>query len=266
MMRNLLEIAAIEAGKRIICVAAAGHGVRMKPDHSPVTDADVQAEAIILTHLAQHFPDIPVVAEEEISAGRIPCCDADRFFLVDALDGTKEFIAGKPDYTVNIALIELGRPVAGVVYAPSYGKLFSAEGNRAEAVTIDTNGQFLKRHVIQTREPQEPLIAIASRSHNSPETGNYLSGLGTDRFQSIGSSLKFCMLAEGEADVYPRFTRTMQWDTAAGDAVLRAAGGATLELDGRPLAYGERPEGTDAGYANPYFVAWGKVPHQFRNR
>ena len=265
-MRALLEQAALEAGARILAVAAAGHGVRIKPDQSPVTDADTQAEEIILGHLERHCGDIPVVAEEEIAAGRMPLVDCPRFFLVDALDGTKEFINGRPDYTVNIALIDQGRPVAGVVYAPSYRKLFSAEGDIAESLLVDADGAIASRTVIRTRPPQEPLVAIASRSHNSPETGSYLSGLGTDCFQSIGSSLKFCMLAEGAADVYPRFTRTMQWDTAAGDAVLRAAGGVTLELDGRPMLYGERKDGPDAGYANPYFVAWGRMPPQYRNR
>lgn len=265
-MRAALELAALEAGARILSVAAAGHGVRIKPDHSPVTDADEQAEAIILTHLATHFPDIPVVAEEEISAGCTPDCSAGRFFLVDALDGTKEFIAGKPDYTVNIALIEAGIPVGGVVYAPSYRRLYSGFAGLAEAITLDAAGETVRREQIRTRPPETPLIAIASRSHNSPETGSYLTGLGTDCFQSIGSSLKFCMLAEGDADVYPRFTRTMQWDTAAGDAVLRAAGGVTLELDGRPLLYGERHHGPDPGFANPYFVAWGRMPQQFLRR
>lgn len=263
-MRSLFELAAVEAGAAILHVAAAGHGVTIKPDLSPVTDADMQAEAVILRHLAAAFADVPVVAEEEIAAGRIPHVHARRFFLVDALDGTKEFISGKADYTVNIALIENGIPVAGVVYAPAYRKLYLAEGGKAEAVVVGTDGQALERQTIRTRPPETPLVAIASRSHNSPRTGEYLSGLGTDCFQSIGSSLKFCLLAEGGADVYPRFTRTMQWDTAAGDAVLRAAGGVTLELDGRPLLYGERPDGPDEGYANPYFVAWGRLPPQYQ--
>nr|WP_316655521.1 3'(2'),5'-bisphosphate nucleotidase CysQ [uncultured Gellertiella sp.] len=265
-MRKRLEQAALEAGNRILAVAAAGHGVRIKPDQSPVTEADDQAESIILEHLGRHFPDIPVVAEEDYAAGRTLAFTSTRFFLVDALDGTKEFIAGKPDYTVNIALIDNGLPVAGVVHAPAYRRLYSAEADVAQSVSIDVRGEIGERADISTRPPQTPLIAIASRSHNSPETGSYLSGLGTDCFQSIGSSLKFCMLAEGQADVYPRFSRTMQWDTAAGDAVLRAAGGVTLELDGRPLLYGERHEGPDLGYANPYFVAWGRLPHQFKAR
>ncbi|MBB4063204.1 3'(2'),5'-bisphosphate nucleotidase CysQ [Gellertiella hungarica] len=264
-MRHALEQAALEAGSAILAVAAKGPGIRLKSDQSPVTEADEQAEAIVLAHLAEHFAGIPVVAEEEIAAGRFPAVNCPRFFLVDALDGTKEFIAGKPDYTVNIALIDQGRPVAGVVYAPAYRKLYSADAGIAEAIAVGDDGMPGARRTIRTRTPQDPLVAIASRSHNSPRTGEYLSGLGTDRFQSIGSSLKFCMLAEGEADVYPRFTRTMQWDTAAGDAVLRAAGGATLELDGRPLLYGERREGPDEGYANPYFVAWGRIPHQYRH-
>ena len=230
-MRDLLEKAALEAGAAILRVAAEGHGVRMKPDLSPVTDADMQAEAIILAHLARAFPAVPVVAEEEIAAGRMPEVHCSRFFLVDALDGTKEFINGHADYTVNIALIDAGAPVAGAVYAPAYRKLYLAGEGQAEAVVIDVRGVPLERRAIRTRETETPPVAIASRSHNSPRTGEYLSGLGTDCFQSIGSSLKFCMLAEGGADVYPRFTRTMQWDTAAGDAVLRAAGGVTLELD-----------------------------------
>lgn len=262
-MRAALEQAALEAGQCILRVAAAGHGVRIKPDQSPVTDADEQAEAIILTHLARYFPEIPVVAEEEIAAGCTPDCGGGRFFLVDALDGTKEFINGKPDYTVNIALIEAGIPVGGVVYAPSYRRIYSGFDSNAEAVTLDAQGIALRREPIRTRPPAAPLIAIASRSHNSPETDSYLTGLGTGCSQSVGSSLKFCMLAEGDADVYPRFSRTMQWDTAAGDAVLRAAGGVTLELDGTPLRYGERHHGPDPGFANPYFVAWGRLPEQY---
>ena len=265
-MRAALELAALEAGARILDVAAAGHGVRIKPDQSPVTDADEQAEAIILAHLMQHFADVPVVAEEEVSAGCTPDCGKGRFFLVDALDGTKEFINGRPDYTVNIALIENGMPIGGVVYAPSYRRLYSGFDGVAEAVTLDASGATVRRETIRTRPPHTPPVAIASRSHNSPETGSYLTGLGTDCFQSIGSSLKFCMLAEGDADVYPRFTRTMQWDTAAGDAVLRAAGGVTLELDGRPMTYGERHDGPDPGFANPYFVAWGRMPEQYLRR
>lgn len=263
-MRDLLERAAIEAGATILRIAAAGHGVMIKPDLSPVTEADMHAEAIILSHLAAGLPDMPVVAEEELAAGRCPKVEGRRFLLVDALDGTKEFISGQADYTVNIAVIEDGVPVAGVVYAPAYRKLYSAEDHVAQSIIVGPDGTATGRQTIGTREPQTPPVAIASRSHNSPQTGEYLTGLGTDRFQSVGSSLKFCMLAEGGADVYPRFTRTMQWDTAAGDAVLRAAGGVTLELDGRPLAYGERPDGPDAGYANPYFVAWGRLPPQYR--
>ena len=263
-MRLILEQAALEAGAAILEVAARGHGVRIKPDQSPVTDADTRAEAIILDHLTRAFSDIPIVAEEEIAAGRLPDIHSRRFFLVDALDGTREFINGHADYTVNIALIDDGVPVAGVVHAPAYRKLYLSGDGIAEAVLVDATGQASERTVIRTREPQSPLVAIASRSHNSPRTGEYLSDLGTDCFQSIGSSLKFCMLAEGGADVYPRFTRTMQWDTAAGDAVLRAAGGVTLELDGRPLLYGEHCNGPGEGYANPYFVAWGRVPPQFK--
>lgn len=263
-MDHPLERAAIEAGAAILRVAAEGHGVRLKPDLSPVTDADTQAEAIILAHLATGYPGVPVVAEEEIAAGRMPTVHCSRFFLVDALDGTKEFINGQADYTVNIALIEDGVPVAGVVYAPAYRKLYLADGGKARSVVIGSNGEPATRQTIATRDPLSPPVAIASRSHNSPRTGEYLSGLGTDCFQSVGSSLKFCMLAEGGADVYPRFTRTMQWDTAAGDAVLRAAGGVTLELDGRPLSYGERRGGHDDGYANPYFVAWGRLPPQYQ--
>lgn len=254
-MLKRLEQAAIEAGLQILAIAAAGAGMRVKADQTPVTDADEAAEALILKALARDFPDIPVVAEEEAAAGRLPSPLGERFFLVDALDGTKEFIAGRPDYTVNIACVENGMPIAGVVFSPARLTLYSGAKGRAEKITVDDKGRERSRAVICTRPPEDQPVALASRSHDSAETQACLARLRSARCVSIGSSLKFCLLAEGEADVYPRYSPTMQWDTAAGDAVLRAAGGVVEKLDCTPLTYGLREDGS---FANPFFIAWGQ--------
>ena len=257
-MRDVLEKLAIDAGKSILEVYSAGPNVTFKNDASPVTEADERAEAIILEGLAKAFPGIPVVAEESVAAGRVPDVEGKSFFLVDPLDGTKEFINKRDDFTVNIALIEDGAPVAGIVYAPAKGVAWTGGDGKVEKILVDGDFNVTGRSTIGCRTPSGDLTAVASRSHNSPETEAFLKEKGITSTRSVGSSLKFCLVAEGEADVYPRFGRTMEWDTAAGDAVLRAAGGMTLDLDGKPFRYGKTKQAHDSDFANGHFIAWGR--------
>lgn len=259
-MLDILEKLALDAGKAILDVYHAGPNVTYKDDCSPVTEADERAEAIILAGLRQAFPEIPVVAEEEAAAGRIPDIAGKCFFLVDPLDGTKEFINRRDDFTVNIALVEDGRPVAGIVYAPARKVAYAGSANGAVKMEIGDNQEVVRREKIGCRARSETLTAVASRSHNSPETEAFLAAKGITSTTSVGSSLKFCLVAEGSADVYPRFGRTMEWDTAAGDAVLRAAGGVTLDTEGKPFRYGKTKQATDSDFANGHFIAWGFQP------
>ncbi|HEY1632962.1 MAG TPA: 3'(2'),5'-bisphosphate nucleotidase CysQ [Rhizomicrobium sp.] len=233
---------------------------RRKDDHSPVTVADEEAERYILGELALLAPGVPVIAEEEAAAGRMQAIGA-RFFLVDPLDGTKEFINRNGEFTVNIAEIQDGRPVRGVVYAPAKNRLFAGETPResqSRAVEIATRlvtpPDLAQVHAIHVRKPDaDGMIAVASRSHRDSKTDEYLAAYRIKDFVSAGSSLKFCLVAAGEADIYPRHGRTMEWDTAAGHAVLVAAGGTMTTLDGKPFLYGK----TEDKYANPFFVAKG---------
>jgi 3'(2'), 5'-bisphosphate nucleotidase len=253
---EILERIALDAGAAILEVYDAGPQVCYKDDHSPVTEADERAEAIILEKLAAAFPHIPVVAEESVSSGRVPDISGGTFFLVDPLDGTKEFINRRNDFTVNIALIEGNVPVAGIVYAPAQRCAYVADGGRAEKLLLDPAWALEHRQAIRVRVRGAELTAVASRSHNSSETEAFLTGHGVMNYASVGSSLKFCLLAEGKADVYPRFGRTMEWDTAAGDAVLKAAGGSVVRLDGSRLLYGKTVQEEDSAFANPHFIAW----------
>lgn len=256
-LKLVMEGAALTAGLAIMDIHNAGADVHYKPDRSPVTEADEEAERLILTALEGHFPTIPVVAEESVAAGRIPDISGGLFFLVDPLDGTKEFVAGRSEFTVNIALIRDGTPIAGIVYAPALSTGFVAIENRAERFAVTSGLIIAGRQAIGCRGRGKALTAVASRSHDTPETARFLDDHGIDACTAIGSSLKFCLVAEGLADVYPRFSRTMEWDTAAGDAVLRAAGGETQTLDGAPLVYGKRGQANDADFANPNFIASG---------
>ncbi|MCJ9691983.1 MULTISPECIES: 3'(2'),5'-bisphosphate nucleotidase CysQ [Rhizobium] len=256
-MLRTFEKAALEAGKAIITVLREGFPVAMKADASPVTVADEEAERIILAHLARDYPEIPVVAEESVAAGKVPDIAGRGFFLVDPLDGTREFVDGRQEFTVNIAYIENGAPVAGIVYAPALGLAFSGERGHAERLVVADDFTVGARSTITVREQPDDRLALASLRHNSPETGSFLADHAIFKCTNIGSSLKFCLLAEGKADVYPRFTRTMEWDTAAGDAVLRAAGGSTVTLDGTPLTYGKTGTAADFDFANPNFISWG---------
>jgi 3'(2'), 5'-bisphosphate nucleotidase len=255
-MLEILERAAVEAGRAILSVDPSCARTTLKGDQSPVTVADQMAEAIILSALLRDFPGMPVVAEEAMADGRVPEINGHAFFLVDPLDGTKEYISGSTDYTVNIALVENGIPVAGIVYAPARQTGYAAYKGKASKFKVTHNG-VCDRTDIRCRAKGESLTAVASRSHSNAQTEEFLRLNSITSCLSVGSSLKFCLLAEGQADVYPRYGRTMEWDTAAGDAVLRAAGGHTTLVDGAPLTYGKTRQPTDCDFANPHFIAWG---------
>lgn len=241
-----LADAAREAGEAILQVRRRGFEVEIKPDSSPVTAADRAAELAILAALARAAPGVPVIAEEEAAAGRIPA-HGDTYFLVDPLDGTKEFVRGGGDYTVNIGLIEHGAPSLGIVFTPERGLLHAGWAGTG-AWLEDRSG----RRPIATRRPGDRLTAVASKSHFNQATADYLdhSAAGSG-YLAIGSSLKFCILAEGEADLYPRLGPTSEWDTAAGHAVLLAAGGRVDGPDQSALRYGKR------AFVNRAFVATG---------
>lgn len=245
-----LKALCLEAGAAILKLYAEGAAASFKADGSPVTAADEAAEAVILEGLTRLTPEIPIVSEERASGGAIPDISGGRFWLVDPLDGTREFLNRNGEFTVNIALIEDGSPVLGVVYAPVLSTLYI--GRVGEAAWRATGGSeetmISARHV-----PEEGLTIVASRSHGNREAlADYLQNCKVAAERRAGSSLKFCLLAEGSADLYPRFGRTMEWDTAAGEAVLRAAGGTVETLDRAPLTYGK------PGLDNRGFVAFGK--------
>ena len=261
-----LAMIAAEAGREILDVYSKSVHVEHKDDRSPVTEADRKTEVIISDLLAKQFPGVPVVAEEAVSAGRIPD-HAGTLFLVDPLDGTREFIARRGEFTVNIGLIENHTPVAGVVYAPAWrddrGWICFADavnGSHEADITNPAGSARLPersdwRKLVVRPVPADGLTAVASRSHLSPETVASLEKLGVANSTNAGSALKFCLLARGDADVYPRLSPTMEWDTAAGDAVLRGAGGCVVGMDGAPFAYGRNP----GHYTNPSFVAWARA-------
>jgi 3'(2'), 5'-bisphosphate nucleotidase len=230
--------------------------VSIKSDSTPVTQADRAAEAIILARLTEQFPDVPVVAEEMAEDGKCPNSTQASYFLVDALDGTGDFIAGRNEFTVNVALIRDLKPVAGVVYAPALGRIWSGAGLKAHVGEVTAEGKIRDRREIRTRALPKTPVALVSLSHREPETQAWLDKLPAHETTHIGSSLKFCLVAEGKADVYPRLVCLHQWDIAAGDAVLRAAGGVTLGLDGNPLEYGV--DNSDFGCGR--FVCWGQHP------
>jgi len=257
-MLTIFEQAALAAGRVILDIYASGCAVDLKPDATPVTEADIRAEEIILSILRPALPDLPIIAEEQVAAGIVPDISGGRFLLIDPLDGTREFISRNGEFTVNIALIEQGVPVAGIVYAPVLATAYLGGPDGATKLTLDADQRVTARQAISAKPVADPPIAMASRSHQDPETAAYLQQLCVSDCRHIGSSLKFGLLAEGLADVYPRFSRTMEWDTAAGDAVLRAAGGSTLLPDGTPLLYGKRRRANMADFANPAFIAWGK--------
>jgi len=236
-----------DAGDLVMSVYRSDFAARSKDDASPVTEADERSEALILTRLRELSPEIPIVAEEEVAAGRGPTVGR-TFWLVDPLDGTKEFINRNDEFTVNIALVEDGEPTLGVVLAPALGRLFTGAAG-VGAWVEDAAG----RRPIRCRPvPEEGVTVVASRSHgDAAALEAYLGNRKVAAIRGAGSSLKLCVLAAGEADLYPRFGRTMEWDIAAGHAVLAAAGGSVAELSGTPLRYGK------PGFENPHFVAQG---------
>lgn len=238
-----------EAGQVILRFYNGGIDAATKVDGSPVTQADIAAEHVITPALHHIAPGVPVVAEEAMSAGHKPDISGGRFWLVDPLDGTKEFISRNGEFTVNIALIENGKPVLGVVYAPATGDLYAASGPGTAVHWVEGRHDY----PIQCRKPPEGgLTVVASRSHGSgAELESFLSQYTVKDRVSCGSSLKFCTVAMGKADLYPRFGQTSEWDTAAGHAVLIGAGGRVEQPDRSPLVYGK------ADIHNPNFVAYG---------
>jgi len=246
---------ALAAGPVVMAEYSKNCQVRSKSDQSPVTVADERAEALILELLRDRASDMPVIAEESAARGERPQIGA-QFILVDPLDGTREFISCNGEFTINIALIREGSVAAGAVYAPAIGRLWLA-GERAFSCHAPVGAPIpgpSARKLLKTRPaPSEGLVALASRSHCDAPTETFLAKLPIGERRSAGSSLKFCVLAEGEADVYPRFGPTMEWDTAAGEAILLAAGGTVLSTEGGPLHYGKSAN----GFRNGGFIAWG---------
>ncbi|MGX9356207.1 3'(2'),5'-bisphosphate nucleotidase CysQ [Roseobacteraceae bacterium S113] len=243
---------ALEAGDVIMAIYEADDfDVKVKSDESPVTEADEAADALISAGLRAAFGDVTLVTEEQAAthADR-----AETFLIVDPLDGTKEFINRRGDFTVNIAYVENGVPIRGVVYAPAKGRLFYTD---ADGRSVEEKGAFDKGTIGMTTPigvstpDQSALLVVASKSHRDQATDDYINKYAVADMKSAGSSLKFCLVATGEADLYPRLGRTMEWDTAAGHAVLSGAGGHVVRFDDHsPLGYGKE------GYANPFFIAY----------
>ncbi len=249
LLHRVIPIAR-EAGDAVMRIYRSDFNVASKSDASPVTAADQAAEAVITKALNGLAPDIPVVAEEAHSAGtrwELGSC----FWLVDPLDGTKEFISRNGEFTVNIALIDQGKPVLGVVFAPAADQLFA--GSAGNGSFVEEGG--VRRRIACRAQPAEGLTVVSSRSHGDEAAlANFLAGRKVARSTSAGSSLKLCKVAAGEADCYPRLGRTMEWDIAAGHAIVAAAGGSVSDLKGIELTYGK------PGLDNPHFVAWGRRP------
>ena len=247
-LAQALKVLALRAGETILDIYNTDFSIDAKADDSPVTKADVAAEAVILEGLAKLTPDIPVIAEESVAAGHLPDIGDGPFWLVDPLDGTREFIKRNGEFTVNIALILDRHPTVGVVHAPAVGSMYIAAGKGRAWRSTDGGAD---RPITVRESPDNGLTVLASRSHRDPETEEFIGGLTVGEVRSAGSSLKFCLIAEGGADVYPRFGRTMEWDTAAGQAVLSAAGGSVRDREGNILLYGKK------GFENPAFIARG---------
>ena len=234
-----------------------------KADKSPVTVADQESETVLIAALARIAPTIPVVAEENMASGARPVTGS-AFFLVDPLDGTREFIAGRPEFTINIALVRDGRPVFGLIYTPAAGELYvttgpgAAVGTHLDAASSPPGSlnQLQLKPLAARLPPADGLIVATSHSHMNKATEDILSGYVIKSRMPMGSSVKFCRIAEGRADIYPRVGPTSEWDTAAGQAILEAAGGSVSTLDGKPLTYGHAA----GGFKNPAFIAYGRRP------
>ncbi|MEC3860661.1 3'(2'),5'-bisphosphate nucleotidase CysQ [Mesobacterium sp. TK19101] len=249
---EVIRTLALEAGDKIMEIYNADDfDVKVKSDSSPVTEADEAADALISAGLRAAFPDVALVTEEQSASHDIT---AKTFLIVDPLDGTKEFIKRRGDFTVNIALVEDGVPTRGVVYAPAKERMFYT---LADGSTVEEEGPFSKvaagtTKPIRVSSPDNgALMVVASKSHRDQATDDYIGKYAVKDMRSAGSSLKFCLVATGEADIYPRVGRTMEWDTAAGHAVLTGAGGDVVRFDDHsPLVYGKD------GFANPFFIAY----------
>jgi 3'(2'), 5'-bisphosphate nucleotidase len=251
--------AVLAAGRAEMRHFGSGVAVETKADTTPVTVADHVAEEILLAGIGKAAPGIPVIAEEAVAAGKMPSI-GNAFFLVDPLDGTRAFIRQSPEFTINIGLIENRCPVFGIIYAPALAQLFAtlAPDKAVEVAIAPDAGPAsladLRTKRLTTRKPNpQALVAFASRSHATESTDAFLQRLPIAEKRRASSSLKFCLIARGEADLYARLGQTSEWDTAAGHAILSAAGGTVTTLEGVPLQYGK----SDAGFANPHFVAWG---------
>ncbi len=238
-----------QAGAAILDVYGSDFSVAAKADASPVTEADLRSEQIILAGLRQLTPDIPVISEEAAAAGHLVTAPGRCFWLVDPLDGTKEFVKRNGEFTVNIGLVVDGVPIVGIIFAPVPDRLFAACPSSATA----EDGGSPPRPISCRKAPADGLIILSSRSHREPERfESFIRDFRVAEIRHSGSSLKFALIAAGEGDLYPRLGRTMEWDTAAGHAILRAAGGTITLVDGSPLIYGK------PGFENPPIVAWGQ--------
>ncbi|WP_108483835.1 3'(2'),5'-bisphosphate nucleotidase CysQ [Oceaniglobus ichthyenteri] len=251
-LTHVMRRLALEAGDKIMEIyAAPNFDVKSKSDNSPVTEADEAADEIISAGLREAFPDVALITEEQAASHGVK---ASTFLIVDPLDGTKEFVQRRGDFTVNIAYVVDGLPVRGVVYAPAKERLFYTT---TQGKSVEETGPFDKETVGETTEitvsdpDNTALLVVASKSHRDQATDDYIKKYDVADMKSAGSSLKFCLIATGEADIYPRLGRTMEWDTAAGHAVLNGAGGRVVRFDDHtPLIYGK------AEYANPFFIAY----------
>lgn len=249
---NAVRRMAVEAGEMTLDYFDEGAAYKpdIKADGSPVTEADRKAEEYIIKELKDLFPDMPVVGEESVSQGAVHDLSGQEYFwLVDPLDGTREFIAGSPDFTVNIALIKNNVPVLGVIYAPALGELFSACG---EGTAMRWTQESGNEKSIKVRKPSRGgLVVITSKNRSGEQVDQYLEEQKVEKIIRKGSSLKLCAVASGKADLYPGFGETCEWDIAAGQAILMSAGGEVVTLDGTPLTYGDK----DGHFLNPKFLA-----------
>lgn len=244
----------LEAAIPVLEVYAGGAVPRLKADETPVTEADLKAEEVILRRLGSGLPGVPVISEEAAATSGLTGV-GDVFILVDPLDGTREFLARNDEFTVNIGMIRNGLPVCGAVYAPALGRLWFG-GSLSYEVRLSAGDKLSttsRRRRLRTRRAPPRLDVLTSRSHDSTCTNEFLARIPVATRRPMGSSLKYGILASAEADLVPRFGPTMEWDTAAGDAVLRAAGGMTYDTEGNPLFYGK----ASAAFRNPDFTAWG---------
>jgi len=246
---------AAEAGRAILQVYASDFDVQVKDDQSPLTQADMASHHIIVEGLGKLTPDLPVISEESGLPGFEERSQWNPYWLIDPLDGTKEFVKRNGEFTVNIALIEDHQPVFGVVHVPVRGTTYSGCRGAGAKLRADGDGP---RSIAVARESATPVRVVGSRSHRGASLDQFLQNLGDFEMHPTGSSLKFCLIAEGAADVYPRLGPTSEWDTAAAQAVVEQAGGTVLELDGKPLSYNNKSD-----ILNPHFLVAGPMDHDW---